>query len=396
MAGAIPALILAACPDGRTVRRCASDADCKDANIYRCDKATGYCLCRTNGACRSGETCNAAGYCVPQSRCTSSRECSEGQICETTTGTCVASGRCASDLACPTGNICDRATSSCKAGCRSNGDCRAGEVCVCQTALGEEVCQCPVTGELARQTCPQVSLPDGGTGTGAPGKCMGDRCGDSSFCAFGEVCATPEPGLLPQCISDYDPRFRPYCDNCVFSPGGVVCGQGANYCLTAFDPRTGLRYDFCGVDCSSGQPCPNGYLCDDVIVVYGKWQCGSDADCTAPEKRSSLICSKDEDCPRGGRCFKELGALTGWCYARCYRQEGAGSGFCGCIVDEDCFQDSCDPVSRTCTVSRKPCDLSGAGCTTKIRCVDFGGAGGCLIGKNCAPVEGLTCADVRP
>jgi hypothetical protein len=28
--------------------------------------------------------------------------------------------------------------------------------------------------------------------------------------------------------------------------------------------------------------------------------------------------------------------------------------------------------------------------------VDFGNKGGCLIGQNCKPLEGLTCSDVGP
>jgi hypothetical protein len=30
-----------------------------------------------------------------------------------------------------------------------------------------------------------------------------------------------------------------------------------------------------------------------------------------------------------------------------------------------------------------------------IRCVDFQGGGGCLIGQNCAPANGLSCTEVK-
>jgi hypothetical protein len=46
-----------------------------------------------------------------------------------------------------------------------------------------------------------------------------------------------------------------------------------------------------------------------------------------------------------------------------------------------------------CSISRKRC-VTSDDCRS-IRCVDFSGAGGCLIGQNCAPASGLSCNDIR-
>ena len=112
------------------------------------------------------------------------------------------------------------------------------------------------------------------------------------------------------------------------------------------------------------------------------------------DHRSSLTCSIDSDCPNHGHCGHDPGAPVGFCYGDCVFDEGAKLSFCACIGDDDCAQDACVAESQTCSISRRDCDPS-AGCR-KLRCVDFGNQGGCLIGQNCAPLEGLTCADLAP
>jgi hypothetical protein len=111
--------------------------------------------------------------------------------------------------------------------------------------------------------------------------------------------------------------------------------------------------------------------------------------------RSSLPCNVDADCPNEGLCGHDPGVAQGFCYGDCKPKEGANESFCGCVADSDCAQDSCVAETRTCSISRKACDPNGSGCG-RIRCVDFGDRGGCLIGQNCKPVEGLTCHDVGP
>jgi hypothetical protein len=390
-------LVAGSCKRTRIVAGCVADADCGDlANLY-CDKATGYCLCKTDTACPSGEVCNGAGYCVPQSRCTTNADCGDaGLYCETVSSTCVQPGRCALDTECPFGQICDLNTSTCQPGCRTQGDCPLGQVCACKDASGAEYpCHCPAVGDVS-QICPQVPAPDGGYTVTAPGQCLGGgRCWDTSGCPFGDTCLPPDGGSFPYCVNTYDPELRPYCDNCVDMPGGTDCGQGQNFCLTAFDPVTDQAYDYCGVDCSQGQPCPNGYFCKPIMVVYGKWECTSDSDCNTAQARSTLPCQQDSDCPNGGMCGIDPGSTTGFCYGPCYRREGVTTGFCSCVIDSDCFQDSCDSVTDTCTVSKLPCDPNTGGCVQQVYCVDMGGRGGCLIGYNCATITGLTCNDIK-
>jgi hypothetical protein len=71
--------------------------------------------------------------------------------------------------------------------------------------------------------------------------------------------------------------------------------------------------------------------------------------------------------------------------------EGDENGFCTCQVDQDCAQETCS--AGECSISRRAC-VTDNDCRA-IRCVDFQGGGGCLIGQNCAPADGLSCNDVK-
>ncbi|MCC6333587.1 MAG: hypothetical protein IT380_06335, partial [Myxococcales bacterium] len=188
------------------------------------------------------------------------------------------------------------------------------------------------------------------------------------------------------CFDDYDTNRRPYCDNCTFGGGVEVCGTGPNYCL--IDTRHPGN-SFCGADCSSGQSCPRGYSCQDVIVVFTQWACTrSNPACPI---NSALPCATDEECKRGGTCAKAPGMPNGYCAGKCAVDEGDENGFCTCQVDSDCAQESCS--AGECSISRKPC-VTSDDCRS-IRCVDFQGGGGCLVGQNCAPANGLSCVEVK-
>jgi hypothetical protein len=353
-----------------TTSGCLEDRDCGDpASAYRCEAKTGVCFCRTDEACPGAQFCNTAGFCQDRSGCEKNLDCLDPSLfCDTTSGQCLARGRCTSDLHCPLGEVCDTARSQCVTGCRSNGDCpgtscRCGETaCACTGTTPEELARCPV------------------------GVCDSQFCADPSFCRFGEQCGVPPDAgtARAQCYSDFDINLRPYCARCTSGGGVETCGTGANFCI--IDTRTASTY--CGADCSEGQACPRGYSCRDIRIVFTRWQCSVTQPCPADP---SLPCATDAECRRGGQCLKPAGSPTGFCAGRCRIREGSSFGYCSCQVDSDCPLESCS--MGECTITRRKC-VTDDQCRT-IRCVDFDGVGGCFIGQNCTPTNGLTCVEVQ-
>ena len=344
---------------------CSQDSDCgSPASAHRCETETGVCLCRTNTACTPTEFCNGSGFCQDRAGCEKNADCLDDTlVCDTTTGSCMPRGRCTTDLQCPMGQVCGPA-STCVDGCRRDGDCEAVS-CRC----GDGACD-----------------PDGGQ----LGTCDGTFCSSDRFCRFGEICAAqPDSGVpYAMCGTDFDPVRRPYCGNCSFGGGDALCGNGPNFCL--IDTQNVGNY-YCGVDCSEGQACPRGYGCQDVIVVGG----GALPQCSAANPscpaNPALPCATDAECPRGGSCAKAPGAPNGYCAGQCAVSEGDPVGYCTCLVDADCAQESCS--AGRCSISKRAC-VTDSDCRS-IRCVDFNGMGGCLIGQNCAPDEGLSCLQVQ-
>jgi Cys-rich repeat protein len=369
---------LACSKRGGAGQGCGADSDCGDAAAFRCDTATGACLCRTSAACSAGEICNDLGYCQSHVGCSDNTDCPTGFLCDSAAGACMALGQCTNDLQCKTGELCDAASKTCRPGCKSSGDCALREVCLCpgsgDAGAAEVPCGCDALDAEGRASCPV-------------GRCSSRTCAVDADCSRGERCRAPPEGGLPICLSDYDPSLRPYCDSCVWTPGRDTCGSGPNFCLYSTYES---HLSYCGVDCSQGQSCAHGYECGDVIVVFFQTLCTTTEDCVGTINESSERCSADKPCRFGGLCSPE-----GYCYGKCTPREGADQSFCSCVKDDDCAQDVCESTTRTCSISRQPCDLHGEGCP-KIRCVDFGGQGGCVIGRNCKPQVGLTCADVRP
>jgi len=363
--------LVAGCPDDRLKMRggCQQDSDCGDpASAWRCELVTGECYCRTNDACPAGKFCNTKGFCQDIAGCATNADCLDPSLfCDTTSGTCLTRGRCTSDLHCPQGNVCDHARSVCVEGCRSNGDC-PGSSCRC----GDVPCTCTATVPSELQKC-------------AIGVCDPTFCSDRTFCRYGEQCGIPPDAGVQrnQCYSDFDVDVRPYCARCLSGGGIDTCGRGANYCI--IDTRTQSTY--CGADCSEGQPCPQGYGCRDIRVVFTRWMCDATHPC---QPDPTLPCATDENCSRGGTCVKAPGSPAGFCRGQCRLREGSNFGYCSCQVDSDCAAQSCS--GGECTVSRQRC-VTEQDCR-KIRCVDFDGVGGCLIGQNCTPENGLTCIEV--
>ncbi len=371
---------LAGCRPERTRGTgCNEDQDCvkggEPVSSVRCETQTGVCYCRTDDACAPSELCNLAGFCQDRTGCTANSDCLDPSLfCETTTGTCLPRGRCSSDLHCKLGEVCDTGRSTCVAGCRSHGDC-PGSSCRC----GDVACGCDAGSEAERAQC-------------AIGVCDPSFCADQSFCAFGQICgAPPDAGAaVNQCYSDFDDSRRPYCNNCVFGAGTSVCGNGPHFCL--IDTAHPGNY-FCGVDCSQGQQCPNGYACSDVIVVLSQWQCNANTPCPV---NTSLPCQEDANCKRGGKCVKLAGQPSGFCAGRCNIDEGDAFGYCSCLESSDCPTETCS--AGECSITRRRC-VDSSDCVPPkalgISCVDFQGGGGCLIGQNCAPANGLSCIEVR-
>lgn len=369
------AAIVAGCRDTSVKNKgCQADKDCGDpASAYRCETQTGECYCRTNQACLPTEFCNTIGFCQDRAGCEKNSDCLDPTLfCDTTTGTCLSQGRCTIDLHCPLGQVCDTSRNTCVDGCRTSGDCN-GSSCRC----GTDACVCTGKTQAEIQSC-------------AIGVCDPNFCADENFCRFGENCGVvPDAGTdLKQCFNDFDPDRRPYCANCLSGGGVATCGNGPNFCLV--DTAHPGNY-YCGVDCSEGQSCPRGYGCQDVIVVGG----GTLPQCTASNPacptNQNLPCATDSECPRGGTCIKPSGQPNGYCAGKCAIDEGESVGFCTCMEDNDCAQESCS--AGECSISRRPC-VNQNDCRP-IRCVDFNGAGGCLIGQNCAPDNGLSCNEVR-
>lgn len=351
---------------------CQEDKECgTPASAYKCEVQTGVCYCRTDDACGGAQFCNVAGFCQDRSGCETNLDCLDSAtFCDTSSGQCLPRGRCSSDLQCQLGEVCDLASSRCVMGCRTSGDCN-GTSCRCN----DVACRCAGTTPEQLAHC-------------KIGVCDPQFCADSTFCRFGQSCGVPPDAGSPRasCYDDYDTRLRPYCDNCSFGGGVSVCGTGPNYCL--IDTRHPGNY-FCGADCSSGQSCPRGYACQDVIVVVSKWACSRTN--SACPTNPSLPCATDAECKRGGSCIKGPGQPNGFCAGKCGIDEGDEEGFCSCQVDEDCAKETC--AAGECSISRRTCVVDDD--CRSIHCVDFQGGGGCFIGSNCAPANGLSCNEVK-
>ena len=273
--------------------------------------------------------------------------CQQAKTCDSSTcAGCCASGEC---VQAPSGRQCGVRGSACVE-CPGNG-------AFCN-ALG--LCGVEVSGGGGGAT-------GGGTGGGAGGGGGSDAGSDAGACATcraGEFCV--EDGGAVTCLDDYDAVLRPYCDAC----SGQTCGAGPNFCLSSGASSA------CGVDCSRGQSCPIGYTCQDVMVVAREWSCSAASPCPP---NPTLPCGTSMDCRVGSQC------VSGFCAPPCL------NGFCGCQVDTDCVQETC--AAGQCSITRLGC-VTETNCRP-IRCVASGDAGACLIGANCSPAPGLTCADVK-
>ncbi len=385
-------LTLAACHEQTLSVACSTDSDCPAH--FRCSASgqfQGRCLCADDQACTQDTDagpliCNPQGFCQSKVGCFTDSDCPAPQVCAC--GICVQAPGCCSDIDCPIGQICPAQTHLCTPGCRSNGDCPLGDggavvACVCP---GGVECHCPPTGggfvdpaSYDRSLCPI-------------GRCDPTTCaGDTSVCPYDQSClgSTIDGG---RSTCETDPRMNILCQSCTLATPGQLqaCGtQGANFCLVDPEDSTG-NLTYCGIDCSQGQSCPSGYDCDDVIILT-QALCTTNSSC-APTGGPCDITQPDAGCPVDAVCAVRPGETQGRCSGFCVKEEGNSAGFCTCVTNKDCPRDQCDTSTRTCTISQQPCDPTNpATCNAIVSCVDFGGARGCWIGRNCAPGHGLHC-----
>lgn len=337
---------LLACTSDSLRRTCGGDDDCGDGFV--CEMETGSCVCASNDSCAIGEFCNGR-TCQIQVGCETSLDCPRGLYCDRTSGNCLELDLCTADVQCPLGSICDGARFTCIDGCRDSGDCRLGNVC--RGPAGQ---------------------------SGGVGVCEEGPCDDDSFCRYGERCVEQDDGEK-WCEKD---ERGPYCEGCRYQVGQTdrCPGNEPNFCL--LDRKVEHYSTYCGVDCSQDQPCPWGYSCNNILVLT-RALCQVDTDCPA----NGASCEVDRDCP-GARCDQ----ATKQCAGTCSYNEDSKSGFCTCSADSECPTDFCAADFR-CNRSRTPCTPEGNECRTY--CVNLGNRAACLIGKNCVPGEGLTCADTR-
>jgi hypothetical protein len=332
---------------------CTSDLDC--AENTACNEARGTCICIADAACNPDEFCNVQGACQPLLECTDNEDCATADnpagICDVTTGGCLtrtASLQCVLDSQCAFGQFCDN--NLCVPGCRDDGDCPLGQPCI------------------------------DGTCDPTPGACSAN-----GFCAYGQICDTTSNRCRDHAARD---QLCGSCDPTSLFGGGDCL---ANECL--IDPTVAPT------PCTSDAQCGTG--------VCSEQQCLSDADCNGgsctgalPEFGFPGTCSNkacrgyfcgandcDEvtnPCPRGYQCYTlqivsnnqcTPGSGTSECGAprSCSGQgENERVGFCSCASDSDC--------------------PAGSGAT----CQNPGPTGACVIGKTCAPADGLLCEDLLP
>jgi hypothetical protein len=335
-------------------------------------------------------------------------ECEQGKFCDLASGNCIDRTGCGTDIHCLPGSVCNQELGRCEDGCLDDADCKLYNVCD-RTGLSSPT---------------------------ALGHCLSGRCGDKTFCAYGDKCVGG--ACVPETNTDY-------CRDCDPDPSVDDCGNRRNYCLinSAYDgnPAHGGQ-NFCGIECDPNgvtdpntgnvtDSCPNGYQCGGVVLL------------------TQDQCTNDQQCGGGGR--------------RCFLGEGDVRGFCSCVTNDDCTIDKVPPIcSKTCggiglqqcqvnsdcisnncaftacifpagqqcssdaqcqetelcspqAAGQKVCLTDGTPCTTSAECLCNQGScfgsgrpcttsgdcvltcqdGGCLLGAACAPIQGLLCPDVR-
>jgi len=166
------------------------------------------------------------------------------------------------------------------------------------------------------------------------GRCV--DCADDGDCFEGFTCEV----AVGKCTTD-----QPLCADC--DRADDVCGA-ENLCVLRPITALGLRESACGIDCSGGRGCPQGFACEVITrnnVAVGE-QC---------VPRSSVIDSQQTDFVELQTCVAVRDARTATpcrrdsdCGANNYNDGLCINGVCSlpCGTDADCFAgDVCAPAA---------------------------------------------------
>ncbi len=380
----------------------AHDASCPDDGLF----CTGVNLCQTETGCKtSGDPCAAAGLLCDEAAsacmfCIDDQDCDDQIACTLDScpdGFCAFApddSQCADDGSFCNGNeACDPSL-----GCISTGDPCLGTGKVC-SELGPACVDCTLDPDCSDGIDCTDDLCLGGTCTSSVnhGLCPDDGL----FCSGSELC---DPSL--GCRSAGDPCTGSFCneagdfcgeceldancddavactDNhclagtCSFLPVHAACANDGLFC-------NGSEYCDRLAGCvASGNPCPDGSLCDESRDACGA--CLGDADCD-----DTIACTLDtcidSICRRTadhGQCLDDLQFCNGT--ELCDLQVGCISG-----------GDPCAPVGLVCDDLTDTCGVCGqdSDCDDGIACtVDTCSAGECIISADdslCAD-DGVFC-----
>lgn len=360
---AVLSAVLSGCACNTTANSCATERDCQNPMLAKCDPDQGLCVACVldehcgdgfvclNGACEPGcqgehDRC-PQGVCKPGVGCVAcavDSHCGPGMVC--TNNTCVP-GCSAQNPACPSGLVCDSTRGQCVE-CLNGAQCPNAPLNVCNPATGTCV-QCAGNADCHDPTRP-VCDPASNT-------CVG--CLSNTDCPNG-VCNNQR---CVQCLSDAQcrgttPRCNPTTNACVAClPGATDNCPTGQYC----------RPDFrCEQGCKSGADCPSG-VC---LPNHSCQACTADQQCAAGHIcqngtcmgacSATSPCGANQTCCNG-RC-ESLAADRNNCGA-CGRTCGANQACCANDCKSTTTLTDCGACGVTCGVDQF-CD--GAGCQNKV------------------------------
>lgn len=237
-----------------SLRTCNSNADCGDV-LQRCDPGRGRCVAAQQ-VCPFGTTCDPRNricvadcsvdadcgdvklrcvnrICEPIGECQQDTQCAANKVCiippGQTAGQC--GDFCSGDTGCPLGNVCLKVGDryKCQPGCNTTANCPLDQRCNATT----KQCEGPTVGTVK-------------------------VCQATPSCASCEVCnLTKNECVNARTGCDAGVSCFPHCQPC---SGSDQCTGGT--CVNLGLPDGGPdSAQFCVRYCSSGQECPQGFVC---------------------------------------------------------------------------------------------------------------------------------------